>query len=116
MKEKRTRRKVLKPPTVETDIYVSKKTIIPAQLERITQLFENGNAVVSVHGLGVAIITAIQVALRYRQQYPLVQWNIETNTVQLVDDVEGADMDQDAYVSTRSNSAIHIHLRKPINI
>jgi ribonuclease P/MRP protein subunit RPP20 len=113
-KGKRNKRPPFKPPTTETDIYVSKKTAIPAQLKRIEQLFEQGKSPVTIHGLGIAIINAIQLALRYRQEHPAVQWTVETSTVTLHDDVEPADVDDDIQVQTRNNSAIHIKLRMPI--
>lgn len=110
---KRNKRAPVRPPTTETDIYVSRNTIVPAQINRIHSLLEKGHPKVFIHGLGIAVNKAVEVALRFKELYPTVEWEITTNTETLFDDLEPIELDDDSQVTTRNNSAIHIAMSIP---
>jgi ribonuclease P/MRP protein subunit RPP20 len=106
---RRHKRTPQKSPIKETDIYVSKKTIVPVQLKRIHELLKI-HPTVTIHGLGIAMATAVSVALRFKKEEPRIEWEITTSTVTLVDDLEPIELDDEPTTSTRNNSAIHIQL------
>uniref|UniRef100_A0A8C5LSQ7 Ribonuclease P protein subunit p20 n=1 Tax=Leptobrachium leishanense TaxID=445787 RepID=A0A8C5LSQ7_9ANUR len=110
------RRPAPRPPRTPNDIYVNTKTDFQAQLCRCRRLLEDGNQKeLRVHGLGLAIGRAINLALQLQASGPgplLISAN--TSTVELTDDLEpegGEDMEPGA--RNRNNSAIHIRVYRP---
>ncbi|XP_053572121.1 ribonuclease P protein subunit p20 isoform X2 [Bombina bombina] len=110
------RRPPPRPPRGPNDIYVNTKTDFRAQLARCRRLLEAGkHSELRVHGLGLAIGRAINLALQLQASEPgVLQISASTSTVELTDDLEsegGEDMEPEA--RSRNNSAIHIRVYRP---
>lgn len=100
-------------PKRDCDVYVTRKTDFRQQLKRCQKILDNGN-LVCIHGLGVAIDRAINLALQLQQcGQGQVELCTHTNTVELVDDLEPLTDDRDADTISRNNSAIHIRVFRP---
>ncbi|KAI8590877.1 hypothetical protein BDZ88DRAFT_379755, partial [Geranomyces variabilis] len=86
----RHKRAVQRPPTLATDIYVSRKSTVQAQAKRARTLLDGPDVTfLTIHGLGAAINRAIELALHLKEQYQdRIAWTISLSTVTLVDDVE----------------------------
>lgn len=103
-------------PKRRNDVYVNMKTDFRAQLARCQKLLEGGGQKeICVHGLGLAINRAINIALQLQASSPLLQLAANTSTVELVDDLEPEDPDEagEPMTRTRNNSAIHIKVFYP---
>ena len=108
------------PPKVgnikKNDIFVSRKSKYHALLTRGKMLLEQGtlqNNFITIHGLGAAIQTAIDLALDLQAYFggeSNLTFNIKTDTVPLVDDFYSSHLSNDFYKTSqvRFNSAIHI--------
>lgn len=105
---RRTKRAPLRPTLEECDIYCKSKTLEKVQVKRMVELFAKGRPHVTIYGLGRAVTKAVKVALAYQREYPSVCWTISTETVTLQDDIEAEDLDEEAEVQERLNSAIKI--------
>ncbi|KAJ3155478.1 ribonucleases P/MRP protein subunit pop7 [Geranomyces variabilis] len=110
----RHKRAVQRPPTLATDIYVSRKSTVQAQAKRARTLLDGPDfSFLTIHGLGAAINRAIELALHLKEQYQdRIAWTISLSTVTLVDDVEPEELDDDVSTETRQNSAVHIRVVK----
>ncbi|KAJ3163699.1 ribonucleases P/MRP protein subunit pop7 [Geranomyces michiganensis] len=110
----RHKRAVQRPPTLATDIYVSRKSTMQAQAKRAQMLLDGPDfTFLTIHGLGAAINPAIELALHLKEQYQdQIAWTISLSTVTLVDDVEPEELDDDITTETRQNSAVHIRVFK----
>ncbi|KAJ3168646.1 ribonucleases P/MRP protein subunit pop7 [Geranomyces variabilis] len=110
----RHKRAVQRPPTLATDIYVSRKSTVQAQAKRARTLLDGPDfTFLTIHGLGAAINRAIELALHLKEQYQdQIAWTISLSTVTLVDDVEPEELDDDVSTETRQNSAVHIRVVK----
>jgi hypothetical protein len=110
--EKRHKRAPQKPPTMENDIWISRKTPFPAICKRSWKLWTASHIkTFYIHALGAAIPLAVNVALELQKKtLGQATWTITTNTVELVDDLTIGD---DESVEKRNNSAIHIKIHKP---
>jgi DNA-binding protein len=101
-----------------TDIYVRRKRPVQSYLQRVRSLFENHKETcVTIHGLGAALLSAIEVALSVKHFYKNDQLKLETttSTVTLIDDIEFTN-DEEPCVEKRRNNAIHIklhYMKKP---
>ncbi|XP_035760133.1 ribonuclease P protein subunit p20-like, partial [Neolamprologus brichardi] len=88
-----------------------------AQLARCQKLLEGGgHREICVHGLGLAINRAINIALQLQaSSQGALQLAANTSTVELVDDLEPEDPDEagEPMTRTRNNSAIHIKVFYP---
>ncbi|KAM4677596.1 ribonuclease P protein subunit p20 isoform 1-T2 [Discoglossus pictus] len=107
------RRPPPRPPRGPNDIYVNTKTDFRDQLGRCRRLLESGtHKELRVHGLGLAIGRAINLALQLQASEPgTLLISASTSTVELTDDLEpegGEDMEPGA--RSRNNSAIHIRV------
>ncbi|XP_053319472.1 ribonuclease P protein subunit p20 [Spea bombifrons] len=115
----RRRRPAPRPPRGPNDIYVNTKTDFRAQLGRCRRLLEAGDhGELRVHGLGLAIGRAINLALQLQASAPgTLLISATTSTVELTDDMEpegGEDLEPGS--KSRNNSAIHIRVyRAPAN-
>lgn len=107
------RRPAPRPPRSPNDIYVNTKTDFRAQLSRCRRLLESGGQKeLRVHGLGLAIGRAINLALQLQLSMPeSLLLSASTSTVELTDDME-AEGGEDGEPGTRNrnNSAIHIRV------
>ncbi|XP_037116397.1 ribonuclease P protein subunit p20 [Syngnathus acus] len=105
-------------PKRRNDVYVNMKTDFRAQLARCQKLLDGGSGhrEICVHGLGLAINRAINIALQLQaSSQGALQLAANTSTVELVDDLEPEDPDEAAepLTRTRNNSAIHIKVFYP---
>lgn len=104
-------------PKRRNDVYVNMKTDFRAQLARCQKLLEGGgHREICVHGLGLAINRAINIALQLQaSSQGALQLAANTSTVELVDDLEPEDPDEcgEPLTRTRNNSAIHIKVFYP---
>lgn len=97
-------------PKRRNDVYVSRKTNFQAQLARCRKLLDQYNEVF-VHGLGIAVNRAINLALQLKEAgVGTFEVAAHTSTVELVDDLEPENDDLEPETRTRNNSAIHIHV------
>ncbi|XP_032872191.1 ribonuclease P protein subunit p20 [Amblyraja radiata] len=97
-------------PRRKNDIYINMKTDFKAQLGRCQKMLEAGGfSEICIHGLGLAINRAINIALQLQAaSFGALHVAANTSTVELVDDLE-PELDQaEAVTRTRNNSAIHI--------
>ncbi|XP_069502116.1 ribonuclease P protein subunit p20 [Ambystoma mexicanum] len=97
-------------PRRKNDIYVNMKTDFKAQLVRCQKLLDSGNfSEICIHGLGLAINRAINIALQLEaNSFGTLSVAASTSTVELVDDLEPETDDGEPMARTRNNSAIHI--------
>lgn len=104
-------------PKRRNDVYVNMKTDFRAQLARCQKLLEGGgHREICVHGLGLAINRAINIALQLQaSSQGVLQLAANTSTVELVDDLEPDDPDEarEPMTRTRNNSAIHVKVFYP---
>lgn len=104
-------------PKRRNDVYVNMKTDFRAQLVRCQKLLDGGgHKEICVHGLGLAINRAINIALQLQaSSQGALQLAANTSTVELVDDLEPEDPDDtgEPLTRTRNNSAIHIKVFYP---
>jgi hypothetical protein len=109
---RRRKRAPLRQLPRKTDIYVRNHRPIQSYLQRIRKLFDiQRESCVTVHGLGAALLPAIEVAMNLRRHYGIGQLKLDatTSTVTLVDDMEPMD-DRNPWIEGRKNNAIHIRL------
>ncbi|XP_037669846.1 ribonuclease P protein subunit p20 isoform X1 [Choloepus didactylus] len=104
-------------PRRPNDIYVNMKTDFKAQLARCQKLLDGGargqNACseIYIHGLGLAINRAINIALQLQAgSFGALQVAANTSTVELVDELEPETDAREPLTRTRNNSAIHIRV------
>eukprot|EP00061_Rhincodon_typus_P015680 g43487.t1 len=77
-------------PKRKNDIYVNMKTDFKAQLARCQKMLDSGCfSEICIHGLGLAINRAINIALQLQGgSFGSLQIAANTSTVELVDDLE----------------------------
>ncbi|XP_015601320.1 ribonuclease P protein subunit p20 isoform X1 [Cephus cinctus] len=98
-------------PKRNKDIYVTNKTSFKAQLNKCEKLLDAGEPEVIIHGLGAAINRACNLALQLKENHHgTVDLDINTSTVDIIDDFEPLTDDADYEVNNRQNSAIHIRV------
>lgn len=104
-------------PRRPNDIYVNMKTDFKAQLARCQKLLDGGtrgqNACteIYIHGLGLAINRAINIALQLQAgSFGSLQVAANTSTVELVDELEPETDAREPLTRIRNNSAIHIRV------
>ncbi|TKC48772.1 hypothetical protein EI555_019592 [Monodon monoceros] len=104
-------------PRRPNDIYVNMKTDFKAQLARCQKLLDGGargqNACseIYIHGLGLAINRAINIALQLQAgSFGSLQVAANTSTVELVDELEPEIDTREPLTRIRNNSAIHIRV------
>ncbi|XP_062849379.1 ribonuclease P protein subunit p20 [Trichomycterus rosablanca] len=105
-------------PKRRNDVYINMKTDFKAQLARCQKLLDSGagHREICIHGLGLAINRAINIALQLQAfSQGALQLSANTSTVELVDDLEPEDPDEagESLTRTRNNSAIHIKVFYP---
>ncbi|XP_051900450.1 ribonuclease P protein subunit p20 [Pristis pectinata] len=99
-------------PRRKNDIYINMKTDFKAQLGRCQKMLESGSfSEICIHGLGLAINRAINIALQLQAaSFGALQIAANTSTVELVDDLEPELDEGEGMTRTRNNSAIHIRV------
>uniref|UniRef100_UPI00398F46FB ribonuclease P protein subunit p20 n=1 Tax=Pristiophorus japonicus TaxID=55135 RepID=UPI00398F46FB len=103
-------------PRRRNDIYVNMKTDFKAQLARCQKMLDSGASgdgggvgEICIHGLGLAINRAINIALQLQAgSFGALHIAANTSTVELVDDLEPELDEGEPLTRTRNNSAIHI--------
>ncbi|MCJ8731416.1 hypothetical protein PDJAM_G00199350 [Pangasius djambal] len=105
-------------PKRRNDVYINMKTDFKAQLARCQKLLDGGagHREICIHGLGLAINRAINIALQLQAfSQGALQLAANTSTVELIDDLEPEDPDEagEPLTRTRNNSAIHIKVFYP---
>lgn len=102
-------------PKRRNDVYVNMKTDFKAQLARCQKLLD-AHGEICIHGLGLAINRAINIALQLQtSSQGALQLSANTSTVELIDDLDPEDPDEagEPLTRTRNNSAIHIKVFYP---
>jgi|SRR6218665_1121540 len=100
-------------PKKKTDVFVSQKTNFQAQLSRCSKLLNSGHNEISIHGLGLAIDRAINIALQLKAKgVGTIEVSATTETVELTDDLSAVNEELDDRTQTRNTSAIHIKVFK----
>lgn len=104
-------------PRRPNDIYVNMKTDFKAQLARCQKLLDGGArgqnscSEIYIHGLGLAINRAINIALQLQAgSFGSLQVAANTSTVELVDELEPETDTREPLTRIRNNSAIHIRV------
>ncbi|CAN8022880.1 hypothetical protein HPB47_025867 [Ixodes persulcatus] len=101
-------------PRRDTDVYVNTSTNFKAQLERCRKLLDSGKTEVFVHAMGAAVSRAINLALQIQTHFQgLVELDVRTSTVDVVDDVEPQLDELEPFTQTRQTSGVHIRLFVP---
>ncbi|KAH0626049.1 hypothetical protein JD844_000752 [Phrynosoma platyrhinos] len=100
-------------PRRRSDIYVNMKTDFKAQLSRCQKLLAPGTGCpeICIHGLGLAINRAINIALQLEATGGgSLRLAANTSTVELADVAEPEGDSDEPMARTRNNSAIHIRV------
>ncbi|XP_004416550.1 PREDICTED: ribonuclease P protein subunit p20-like [Odobenus rosmarus divergens] len=104
-------------PWSPSDIYVNIKTDFKAQLACCQKLLDRGArgqnscSEIYIHGLGLAINRAINIALQLQAgSFGSLQVAANTSTVELVDELEPETDTREPLTRIRNNSAIHIRV------
>uniref|UniRef100_G3MMV6 Ribonuclease P protein subunit p20 n=1 Tax=Amblyomma maculatum TaxID=34609 RepID=G3MMV6_AMBMU len=101
-------------PRRDNDVYVNMSTNFKGQLERCRKLFDSGKTELFVHAMGAAVGRAINLTLQLESHYQgLVELDVRTSTVDVVDDLEPLGDDLEPMTQTRQTSAVHIRLFMP---
>uniref|UniRef100_A0A224Z7V7 Ribonuclease P protein subunit p20 n=1 Tax=Rhipicephalus zambeziensis TaxID=60191 RepID=A0A224Z7V7_9ACAR len=112
MRKRKTSKSQL--PRRENDVYVNMSTNFKGQLERCRKLIDSGKTEVFVHAMGAAVGRAINLALQVESNYQgLLEMDVRTSTVGVVDDLEPLADDLEPTTQTRQTSAVHIRLFMP---
>ncbi|KPI95650.1 PREDICTED: uncharacterized protein LOC106115667 [Papilio xuthus] len=92
-------------------IFVTKKTNFKAQLDKCCDLLTRGEKEIILHGLGAAIQRCCNLALQLEILFSgTCQIEVNTGTVDLVDDLEPLVDDLDFGSQVRHSSSIHIRI------
>ncbi|CAI5791573.1 P subunit p20 [Podarcis lilfordi] len=100
-------------PRRRSDIYINMKTDFKAQLSRCQKLLAPGSGCpeICIHGLGLAINRAINIALQLEATGSgSLCLAANTSTVELADVAEPEGDSDEPLARTRNNSAIHIRV------
>ncbi|CAH2096025.1 unnamed protein product [Euphydryas editha] len=92
-------------------IYVTKKTNFKAQLDKCCDLLTKGENEIILHGLGAAIQRCCNLALQLEILFSgTCQIEVNTGTVDVIDDLEPLTDDVDFGAQVRHTSSIHIRI------
>lgn len=101
-------------PRRHNDIYINSKSKFVAQLKKCEKLLESGESELFIHGLGVAVHIAINLALQLQREWSL-EMSAKTSTVVLTDDLQPLADSRTFQTRERKNSAIHIRLYRTVD-
>ncbi|CAG9561758.1 unnamed protein product [Danaus chrysippus] len=92
-------------------IFVTKKTNFKAQLDKCCDLLTKGEKEIILHGLGAAIQRCCNLALQLEILFSgTCQIEVNTGTVDLIDDLEPLTDDVEFGAQVRHSSSIHIRI------
>ncbi|CAG9786853.1 unnamed protein product [Diatraea saccharalis] len=101
----------LRPVEGDNVIFITKKTNFKAQLDKCCDLLTKGEKEIILHGLGAAIQRCCNLALQLEILFSgTYQIEVNTGTVDLVDDLEPLSDDLDFGSQVRHSSSIHIRV------
>ncbi|XP_023941456.2 ribonuclease P protein subunit p20 isoform X1 [Bicyclus anynana] len=101
----------LRPIEGDNVIFVTKKTNFKAQLEKCCDLLSKGEKEIILHGLGAAIQRCCNLALQLELLFSgTCQIEVNTGTVDIIDDLEPLTDDVDFGTQVRHSSSIHIRV------
>lgn len=104
-----------KPPknfTRPNDVYITNKTDFGAQINKCIKILNSEVGEVYIHSIGNAINRAINLALKLEEDHSF-KYEVNTSTINLVDDYFPEDDDDDFSIQKRLNSCIHIRIYRP---
>ncbi len=109
----RHKRAPIRPPTLKTDIYVTRKSSKYGQRDRALKLFDDPKVLsINLKGMGAAIQATCDLLIFLQdKRSDLFDYSVSTDSVELVDDVV-SDETLDIMTETRFNSSIHICITK----
>lgn len=92
-------------------VFITKKTNFKAQLDKCCDLLTKGEKEIILHGLGAAIQRCCNLALQLEILFSgTCQIEVNTGTVDVVDDLEPLTDDLDFGAQVRHSSSIHIRV------
>ncbi|XP_063624199.1 ribonuclease P protein subunit p20-like isoform X1 [Cydia splendana] len=92
-------------------VFITKKTNFKAQLDKCYDLLTKGEKEIILHGLGAAIQRCCNLALQLEILFSgTCQIEVNTGTVDVVDDLEPLTDDLDFGAQVRHSSSIHIRV------
>ncbi|XP_047504111.1 ribonuclease P protein subunit p20-like isoform X1 [Pieris napi] len=101
----------LRPKEGDNVIFITKKTNFKAQLDKCCDLLTKGEKDIILHGLGAAIQRCCNLALQVEALFSgTCQIEVNTGTVDLVDDLEPLTDDLEFGAQVRHSSSIHIRI------
>ncbi|CAH4028382.1 ribonuclease P protein subunit p20-like isoform X1 [Pieris brassicae] len=101
----------LRPKEGDNVIFITKKTNFKAQLDKCCDLLTKGEKDIILHGLGAAIQRCCNLALQVEALFAgTCQIEVNTGTVDLVDDLEPITDDLEFGAQVRHSSSIHIRI------
>ncbi|CAD0201231.1 unnamed protein product [Chrysodeixis includens] len=101
----------VKPIDGENVIFITKKTNFKAQLDKCCDLITRGEKEIILHGLGAAIQRCCNLALQLEILFSgTCQIEVNTGTVDVVDDLEPLVDELDFDSQVRHSSSIHIRI------
>ncbi|CAF4932466.1 unnamed protein product [Pieris macdunnoughi] len=101
----------LRPKEGDNVIFITKKTNFKAQLDKCCDLLTKGEKDIILHGLGAAIQRCCNLALQVEALFAgTCQIEVNTGTVDLVDDLEPLTDDLEFGAQVRHSSSIHIRI------
>jgi ribonuclease P/MRP protein subunit RPP20 len=100
--------------TRKNDVYLTNKTDFAAQLKKCIEIL-NDSGEVFLHSIGNAINRAINLALKLEEDYSF-KYEVNTSTINLVDDHDPLNDEDDFSIRKRQNSCIHIRIYRPFSL
>lgn len=101
----------LKPVDGDNVIFITKKTNFKAQLDKCCDLLTRGEKDIILHGLGAAIQRCCNLALQLEILFSgTCQIEVNTGTIDCVDDLEPLTDELDFDSQVRCSSSIHIRI------
>ncbi|XP_026327474.1 ribonuclease P protein subunit p20-like isoform X1 [Hyposmocoma kahamanoa] len=101
----------IRPVDGENVIFITKKTSFKAQLDKCCDLLTKGEKEIILHGLGAAIQRCCNLALQLETLFAgTCQIEVNTGTVDVIDDLEPLTDDLDYGAQIRHSSSIHIRV------
>ncbi|PSN45008.1 Ribonuclease P protein subunit p20 [Blattella germanica] len=98
-------------PRRNNDIYITKRSDYQGQLSRCEKLLSEGEPEIIIHGLGAAVTRAVNLALQLKAKHlGTLEVDVNTSTVDIVDDLEPVDDGAEYETQTRQNSSVHIRV------
>ncbi|XP_041979667.1 ribonuclease P protein subunit p20-like isoform X1 [Aricia agestis] len=101
----------IRPIEGDNVIFITKKTNFKAQLDKCCDILSKGEKEIVLHGLGAAIQRCCNLALQLEILFSgACKIEVNTGTVDIVDDLEPLTDDVDYGTQVRHSSSIHIRI------